>query len=446
MSGYIRQSAGVILDDLPIDAQPLNNEFNALRDAFDNTTGHKHDGTVGEGPQLSLTNSVLGQLPVINGGTGANSAANARTNLGLAVGTNVQAYDAGLQSISALATLADRMIYTTALDVYAVTALTPFARSVLDDTDASTVLSTLGVSAFIKTLLDDVDATAARTTLDVPSNANLTTTNTNLSTHTSRTDNPHSVTKAQVGLGNVDNTSDVNKPVSTAQASADAAVASNAASNLAAHTGNTSNPHNTTKAQVGLANVDNTSDANKPVSTATQTALNGKVNTTDLVWRKVAEVDFTSTPVASLDYTLLSSENRFRLRLDNVGPASGDQNILLYCADSGQPAEQSAGAYYDHYIISDVAGTVTSGVVTTTNTIVLNANAANSNIAEVVGTIGSATSNWHALSNSRGNQTGGSLLVFRAANRVVLGRKPRLFIVSSTGTNMTKGRMLLEAC
>lgn len=36
-------------------------------------------------------------------------------------------------------------------------------------------------------------------------------------THTSRTDNPHSVTKAQVGLGNVDNTSDVNKPVSTAQ-------------------------------------------------------------------------------------------------------------------------------------------------------------------------------------------------------------------------------------
>ena len=30
------------------------------------------------------------------------------------------------------------------------------------------------------------------------------------------------------------------------------------------------------KADVGLANVDNTSDANKPVSTATQTALNGK--------------------------------------------------------------------------------------------------------------------------------------------------------------------------
>ena len=42
-------------------------------------------------------------------------------------------------------------------------------------------------------------------------------------THTSNTSNPHSVTKAQVGLGNADNTSDVNKPVSTAQAAADTA-------------------------------------------------------------------------------------------------------------------------------------------------------------------------------------------------------------------------------
>ncbi len=47
---------------------------------------------------------------------------------------------------------------------------------------------------------------------------------------------------------------------------------------LATHTGNTSNPHAVTKAQVGLGNADNTSDANKPVSTATQTALNLKAN------------------------------------------------------------------------------------------------------------------------------------------------------------------------
>ena len=50
---------------------------------------------------------------------------------------------------------------------------------------------------------------------------------------------------------------------------------------LTAHTGNTSNPHSVTKVQVGLGNVDNTSDTNKPVSTAQQAALNLKQNITD---------------------------------------------------------------------------------------------------------------------------------------------------------------------
>lgn len=43
-------------------------------------------------------------------------------------------------------------------------------------------------------------------------------------THISDTDNPHSVTKTQVGLGNADNTADIDKPVSTSQAAADAAI------------------------------------------------------------------------------------------------------------------------------------------------------------------------------------------------------------------------------
>lgn len=55
-----------------------------------------------------------------------------------------------------------------------------------------------------------------------------TTAQNNLAAHTSRTDNPHSVTKAQVGLGNADNTADVNKPVSTAQAAADTTTYNNA--------------------------------------------------------------------------------------------------------------------------------------------------------------------------------------------------------------------------
>lgn len=51
--------------------------------------------------------------------------------------------------------------------------------------------------------------------------------------------------------------------------------------NLETHINNKFNPHEVTKAQVGLGNVDNTSDANKPISTATQNALNSKFNASD---------------------------------------------------------------------------------------------------------------------------------------------------------------------
>lgn len=51
--------------------------------------------------------------------------------------------------------------------------------------------------------------------------------------------------------------------------------------NLETHINNKSNPHKVTKDQVGLSEVDNTSDANKPISTATQNALNSKFNASD---------------------------------------------------------------------------------------------------------------------------------------------------------------------
>ena len=53
---------------------------------------------------------------------------------------------------------------------------------------------------------------------------------------------------------------------------------------LGAHKASSENPHGVTKAQVGLGNVDNTSDANKPVSTAVQTALNLKANNVQEAW------------------------------------------------------------------------------------------------------------------------------------------------------------------
>ena len=95
--------------------------------------------------------------------------------------------------------------------------------------------------------------------------------------HAAAGGDPVALSKAQVGLGNVDNTSDAAKPVSTAQAAADAAVGSAAAGALAAHASLSNNPHAVTKAQVGLGNADNTSDANKPVSSAMQAALDLKL-------------------------------------------------------------------------------------------------------------------------------------------------------------------------
>lgn len=84
-------------------------------------------------------------LEVGNNLSDVQSASAARANLGLAIGTNVQAYDAGLQSISGLTTAADKMIYTTASDVYAVADLTAFARTLLDDATKLVALTTLGV-------------------------------------------------------------------------------------------------------------------------------------------------------------------------------------------------------------------------------------------------------------------------------------------------------------
>ena len=84
------------------------------------------------------------------------------------------------------------------------------------------------------------------------------------------------LTKADMGLGNVDNTSDLNKPISTAtQTALDKKANTSDLGTLAFK-------NSLTKADVGLGNVDNTSDLNKPISTATQTALNAKANTADL--------------------------------------------------------------------------------------------------------------------------------------------------------------------
>ena len=80
-----------------------------------------------------------------------------------------------------------------------------------------------------------------------------------LDAHIGNKSNPHSVTKAQVGLGNVQNLAPADMPVSTAQAAAIAdakAAGTKAQTDLNTHANRRDNPHNVTRAQLGLATTD----------------------------------------------------------------------------------------------------------------------------------------------------------------------------------------------
>lgn len=89
---------------------------------------------------------------------------------------------------------------------------------------------------------------------------------------------------------------------------------------MGAHAGNTANPHGVTKSQVGLGNVDNTSDSNKPVSTAVQTALNLKANKEQEAW---------ITPTL-LSGATFDSGDPFRYRKNELGlvECKGKLNVL----------------------------------------------------------------------------------------------------------------------
>lgn len=90
---------------------------------------------------------------------------------------------------------------------------------------------------------------------------------------------------------------------------------------LDTHISNKSNPHSVTKVQVGLGNVDNTSDANKPISNATQTALNGKFSATDGNALK-QRVDNIPELVAT-DITVDSDNDSVNISLDKTSIVDG---------------------------------------------------------------------------------------------------------------------------
>lgn len=91
--------------------------------------------------------------------------------------------------------------------------------------------------------------------------------------------------------------------------------------NLETHINNKSNPHEVTKDQVGLGNVDNTSDANKPISTATQNALNSKFNASDGNALK-QRVDNIPELIAT-DITVDSDNDSVNISLDKTSIVDG---------------------------------------------------------------------------------------------------------------------------
>jgi len=216
---------------------------------------------------------------------------------------------------------------------------------------------------------------------------------------------PAGLTKAAVGLGNVDNTSDVNKPVSTAQAAAlavkadttavVAAVAAHEAavdphpSYLTAAEGNAAyatvaqgakadsavQPAGLTKAAVGLGNVDNTSDANKPVSTAQAAALAVKADTTAVVAAVAAHeaaadphpsyltaaegnAAYATAAQGALAVTAIQPGNA--ALSDARTPTAHKSSHAVGGSDALSPADIGAAATNHGHAISDVSGLQTA--------------------------------------------------------------------------------------
>lgn len=103
-----------------------------------------------------------GTVSIARGGTASGTASDARTALGLAIGTDVQAFHAALLSIAGLTTTADKLIYATGSNAYAVATLTSYMRTLLDDDDAAAARATLLLATMSQAEAEAGTATTTR--------------------------------------------------------------------------------------------------------------------------------------------------------------------------------------------------------------------------------------------------------------------------------------------
>lgn len=173
----------------------------------------------------------------------------------------------------------------------------------------------------LKTYVDDLIADTG---------SDVTALETKVNSHIANKSNPHTVTKAQVGLGNVNNTSDANKPVSTAQAAAiaDAKAAGTAAqTSINNHAGRKDNPHTVTRAQLGLATTDQ-------VVFAKTTAPSG-------FWKE------------SSDERLKSNIKPLTHTLEQICSIPTESFIMDGKEDEGTIAQGLEAAGFNHYVEED---------------------------------------------------------------------------------------------
>ena len=202
--------------------------------------------------------------------------------------------------------------------------------------DSSTLTS---ANSYTDSKISSVNLTINDLNESIPGQINLALENyteySDFSNHTSNTSNPHNVTAAQVGAAAISHThseSDItdlgNYSVAghthTVNDITDSdTLATNL--NLTAHTSNTNNPHAVTKTQVGLSNVDNTSDLDKPISTAVQTALNDledRIDAVDEIGSSITLASLGGASATDLSNHISNTNNPHSVTYSQTGAAA----------------------------------------------------------------------------------------------------------------------------